>query len=672
MKEAPISQSPYVIDPEIFRDEKEAEKLYKLRIDETYRSYTVFDVLTKVFRRSYSDDLLSYIGEHPEEFKSFEAGWKLSRAWVNELCVLRSEAGFFQAHNDFLVDIVVEARIKLEETRKDGGIISRRESLKGTYCLRYSFDFTPCRLLCRFVKVVTKKEEFLETVLADSLRLDKYLLPVMQSKDYTHLAELIHRDCYPDAIREDVKIDPLIWIDQMERTVRCGVFPENGALGEYFFGFGTADIVDHRTGEIRNEKIAPGTIILNWELTKSAGIMNSTLAHEATHAFLGKWFFRLQMTHGHDYCSYMCKKSGEGEEFDYRSPLERMEIQANTLPRYLLIPDANGKKHVEKLLGSYGGERSLENMRRLVDDMAAYYGTTKTMARTRLMDFGYNEARGILRSANGKLVPAYYSMLQKNETYSISEKEAIEEYIRNSEFRDVLNSGRYLYVRENACFCLNDSKYLYLDHVGRPHLRRYARENMGECCLVFRTAYVNAVVRLVNGVLQKDASWGKGRKKICYVGVNGESPVTEEGLKLRRQIEKQMADKAAIDMSFNDMTIALMEKKRISVGKLAELTGLSDDTIKNMRNKSDIAFPIREVVAVCIAMHLAPVSSGTYIAKSPTKFLDSVEMRLYEYALNQWYMDSVPKVNRRLVEAGVPPLTSLVEGYDESGMKIAN
>ena len=672
MKEAAISQSPYVINPEIFLDEKEVEKLYKLRIDETYRPYTVFDVLSKVFRRSYSDDLLSYIGQHPDEFRIFEDGWKLARAWVNELYVLRSEAGFFQNREDFQVDIVIEAKIKLEEARKDEGIFSRRESIKGTYCLRYSFDFTPCKLLCRFIKVITKKEEFPEAVLADGLRLDKYLLPIMQSKDYANLADLIHKDCYLSALQKDTTIDPLIWIDQMGRTVRCGMFPENGALGEYFFGFGTADIVDQKTGMVRNERIDPGTIILNWELTKYAGMMNSTLAHEATHAFLGQWFFRLQMTHGHDYCSYMCKKSGAGEASDYHSPLERMEIQANTLPRYLLIPDANGKKHAEELLQSYGGDRSLENMQRLIDDMAAYYETTKTMARTRLMDFGFNEARGILRSANGKLVPAYYSMLQKNETHLISEKEAIEEYVRNPEFRAVLRTGRYLYIRENACFCLNDSKYLYLDHIGRPHLRRYARENMGECCLIFRTDYENVVVRLVNGVLQKDVSWGKGRKKIRYVGVNGESPVTEEGRELRRQIERQMADKAVIDMNFNDMTVKLMEKRRLSVNKLAELTGLSDDTIKKMRNRLDIQFPIREVVAVCIAMHLPPPSSEPYINKCPSKFLDSVEMRLYEYALNQWYMDPVPEVNRRLVEAGVLPLTPLVEGFDENGLKIAN
>ena len=124
-------------------------------------------------------------------------------------------------------------------------------------------------------------------------------------------------------------------------------------------------------------------------------------------------------------------------------------------------------------------------------------------------------------------------------------------------------------------------------------------------------------------------------------------------------------------MSFNDMTVHLMQIRKVSVGKLAELTGLSDETIKNLRNKSGIAFPIREVVAVCIALKLSPIVSESYINKSPTKFVDSVEMRLYEYAMKQWYLEPLPVVNRKLVEAGVQPLTNLVDGYDENGIKIA-
>ena len=37
-----------------------------------------------------------------------------------------------------------------------------------------------------------------------------------------------------------------------------------------------------------------------------------------------------------------------------------------------------------------------------------------------------------------------------------------------------------------------------------------------------------------------------------------------------------------------------------------------------------------------------------------------------------WYNMTVAQVNRKLVEMGVPPLTNLVEGYDENGIEIDN
>lgn len=46
-------------------------------------------------------------------------------------------------------------------------------------------------------------------------------------------------------------------------------------------------------------------------------------------------------------------------------------------------------------------------MTRFVQDMAEYYGTTQTLAKTRLLDMGYSEVRGVLQSANGELIPAF-------------------------------------------------------------------------------------------------------------------------------------------------------------------------------------------------------------------------------------------------------------------------
>ena len=120
------------------------------------------------------------------------------------------------------------------------------------------------------------------------------------------------------------------------------------------------------------------------------------------------------MMYGHDYCSYMCKRVTGPADTDQQSPVERMEIQANTFPRYFLILEKTGKDRATRLLAYYGGIRNLETMQHMVNDLAEYYGTTKTIARSRLMDFGYNEARGILRTVNGNLVPSYFSTRSEN------------------------------------------------------------------------------------------------------------------------------------------------------------------------------------------------------------------------------------------------------------------
>ena len=194
---------------------------------------------------------------------------------------------------------------------------------------------------------------------------------------------------------------------------------------------------------------------------------------------------------------------------------------------------------------------------------------------------------------------------------------------------------------------------------------------MGECCLVFREEYSNIIERFVNGVLLKTTGQGKGRKQVKYVGANGEAVTTEAGLQLRKMMEMQMREEAKFEKNFNDYTVELMDTRKVTVGALAEATGLSDHTIKNMRNKSDIMFPIQEIVAVCIALHLPPEISRRYIRISPSKLLKSVDMKLYEYALTQWYLQPLPVVNRLLVEAGAQPLTNLVDGYDENGIRVA-
>ena len=666
MKEAAISYSPHAYVPKRTLTEEERVELYRTRIDASFKPYTVIDVLQKVYHRSFEDDLLNAVTLHPEWFQPSVDGWKLARAWIRSLRIIRPESIFFQKTSDFQVDIALEARICMEQARCGNALLKRRCNADKTLRLRYSFDLRPCKMSCSYLGAVMNEKDSLRERDFMGISVDKYLIPVLKPGDYSMIARYIFSRFLPEQLNSVLPFEPEKWIRPMGLKVKRGVFPENGALGEYFFSFGTAETIDEETGEIVQSDINPGTILLNRDIPDHGGIRNSTLAHEASHSFLGRFFFLLQKTHGHDYCSYMCKRY-DHEEREKWTPVDIMEMQANRLPGYLMIQDEPGKAYAESRMAAYGGVRNLANMRRLIDDVAEHFQTTKTMARTRLVDLGYNEARGILRSANGELVPSYLSTLSENETYTISEAEGIREYLSNLKFRAALNTGAYLYA--DAHYCRNDPKYLFSDQFGRRHLTAYAREHMAECCLVFREVHRNAAVRLVNGILQKGC--GRGRKDVAYVGPNGESPLTEEGKALRARMARELAETAVISKSFNQMTMELMERKKMTVAELASATGLSEQAIGNMRNDANRVFPIQGIVAVCIALHLSPETSRAYIEASPSKFMNTVEMKMYQYALAQWYESPVSVVNRRLVEAGVKPLTNLVDGYGEDGIRLA-
>ena len=138
-------------------------------------------------------------------------------------------------------------------------------------------------------------------------------------------------------------------------------------------------------------------------------------------------------------------------------------------------------------------------------------------------------------------------------------------------------------------------------------------------------------------------------------------------------MEEEIREYTSLFKTFDQMTVELMESRHMEVRALAEKTGLSERTVLNMRNKRGAGFRYREVAAVCIALHLPPAVSREYIESNSASFDGTdVDLCLVRYMVNNHYLESVPAVNRMLVEAGARPMTGLVEGFDENGRKMMN
>lgn len=666
MKEKPIIRSPYAYDPfkAMFMSEAEREELYSCRVDQLVQPFTVIDVLQNVYHRDLRDDLIGYIKKYPhtlDSLKKTSDEWVMSECRLKKFKILQIESVFGQPVERFAVDILCEADISITDVDKDGFGFRNIYPVKTKLRLRYCFCFVPCELSCIFVKAILGEENGIYSFYPDSFHLDKYLLPVLKTQnDYERMARYIIERDMPEYLDSDKWIFGIEWIQKMGLGVYIGDFPEQGVMGEYFIGFGKANVLDPETITYKEQKINPGTILLNKDIFSERGRLNAAATHEGIHHRLGYFYFMLQMCHGGCY-SYLCKRNEEKRErVTSWTPVEIMELHANKLPAYILIQDKPGRAKAEEFYESYTDTDEIEKAIKLVNDMAKHFGTTKMIARSRLLDFGYRQVSGISVYINGHRVPSYVSSLGKNQTYTVDEFEAVQEYLNNDNFRKLIDTGNFVYV--DGHYCVDDRKYISYDHYGRRHLSEYAKYHMDECCLVFDIKYESIIAAISGSVLHKTAT----RKVIKYTNKNGGSLVTEEALALRKRIEKEIQEANKYQSDFNQMTKDLMKKKGFTIDRLADETGLSVETIKSMRTDPKVRFNIETIAAVCIAMHLSREICELYIDRSPAKFLDTtVDMLLYKYAVFNWNDGSVADVNRKLIQHGATPLTNLISGLDE-------
>ena len=664
MKEAPIKHSPYAFDYDAIMKMSEAErsKLYTTNKNTDFKPYTVIDVLKKVFHRDFVDDLMYSLDRERrslEAFRQSDDDRTIVQYWVETFDVIRPESVFGQPVYDHLVDIYVEVGIRVLEMDSYGerNIYFTKRRLR----LRYTFDFRPCHMTCLYLGLVLGEDFGVHSIYKNYFRTDKYLLPWLTSQnDYERMARMILEQDMPGQVDSDDWLCAIDWIHSMGLGVYIGEFDEPDVMGEYFYGFGRARVYDPEDGKTKMEDIDPGTILLNRKTLDSRGKINSTACHEGIHYRLGTTYFLLQMMHGQPFSSYLCKQNENMGGITEWTPSQIMELHANKLPAYILIQEKPGKAKAKELFDSYGGERRIENMVRLVNDMAEYFGVTKTIARSRLFEFGYRDVGGVSQYIRGRYIAPYLNNLGKNQSYCIDEQSALQEYISNPLFRRIIDRGNYEYV--NGHYCLRDSKYIGINSKGEKFLTIYAREHMAECCLVFECRHEKMSVSLSGGAIRKT---GVSSKKLVYTDKNGKSLVTAEGLATRKKVLQMMEERAIAEKSFNQMTVDLMTAKGITVEGLADKTGLSEQTIKNMRNDPNKNIGIEAVLAVSIAMNLTPETRELYIDKSPNKWRNTEDMSICRFLMGSCGSMSVADFNRKLLECGSAPLTPLIAGFNE-------
>ena len=413
--------------------------------------------------------------------------------------------------------------------------------------------------------------------------------------------------------------------------------------------FGPGEVLTFADDEDKEEpvsvKVAGNTIVLN---TRRADHERDAIFHECFHYAEHRMFFQLQQLHNTD-VSVLSKWKPVSLEKSERSPIEWIEWQAHIgsqclqMPRKLLRERIAGELCDMQTLNRHVGFKLQAAGRKLAKEFNVY----NYQLRNRMIHVGYPAARGALNFVEEEYIQPFAFDLGEchgSQTFVISPKEMLEEYLRNEQFREIIDTGRYIYA--DGHICLNEPQYV-VRQGKKICLTEWANAHVDQCCLRFvRTYHRDRKTHYGFGQLNSDEAYN-GRSLALSIQSGA-----EDVLHQAQEISRVLLD---LPGSFSGTLIAHMKRTGITREKLAEESTMSDTTIKHMRT-SERDLTLDQVIAVCIGLHIPPEYSFDLIEKAGFRLRNTPEHLIYRSILQTMYMEKLAMIQKLLAKCGCSEL----------------
>jgi len=476
------------------------------------------------------------------------------------------------------------------------------------------------------------------------IKLDEYLVPVFKWEDIEEESENIIFSIVSDGLSDPKWLQPGLFAERLGlKIVHLPLYKQPRTSSILFFSAGEV-----LTAADPEEKLDPipvmvdgDTIVLN---SRRPGQERDAIFHECFHYAEHRLFFQLQQLHNTDIQRLARWKPVELEK-DERSPIEWIEWQAHVGSQCLQMPKPLLKKRITEELAS------MQNLNRHAGykfqaagkKLAKEFGVYNYQMRNRMIHIGFQAARGALNFVEDDYITPFAFDLSEchgSQTFVITPKEMLDEYVRNEGFRELISTGRYIYVDGHVC--LNDPKYV-VQQGEKLRLTEWANEHVDQCCLRFVRNYIRyKLTHYVFGQLNSDEEYN-GRSLALSLQ-NG----TEDVLKQAQEMSKVLL---TLPGSFSGTLIAHMKRVGITRDRLAEEALMSGTMIKRMRT-SERDLTLDQVIAICVGLHLPPEYSFDLIEKAGFRLRNTPEHLIYKSILQTMYMEKLVTIQKLLVECG--------------------
>jgi len=493
------------------------------------------------------------------------------------------------------------------------------------------------------------------------------LVPIISSKEYGKQADVILQKYYPEVLKSPCRVDPALLAHKMG----LNVIERNISIDKTIFGqifFKETEFAFSSGTEIVPAK----TVIVDKAsaFLRSYGSPRLTIAHECVHYFLHQKAFRFAQMVNNNLNFIQCLAVGGLKEVGDDSPALHMEIQANGIAPYLLMPTTQFTIKVEQLLREYSAfnENLLDSISLIINDLAEFYGVTKYAARNRMIDVGFEIAIGAYNWIDDGFVPSYSFALHSladDETYVISRVDLAQVIKENSLFNATF-LGSYVFVENHLV--LNDKKFVDENEHGRLVLTLYGRSHVDECCLKFRFIVKksffsnNSKTLATFCYLCREAQFDINYDMtIAKHPAEKESPEFKEKVQQHQDSVKQFRSDT-INMNLSETLSYLSDKMGLPHNVLEFRTGLSERTMRRYLNGGSINPKKETLIAICLAgFRLAPDQITEIMKKAGLALANSAEDNNLLLAIQTMRGQGISEINDFLVKLGNKPLVDTDE-----------
>lgn len=495
------------------------------------------------------------------------------------------------------------------------------------------------------------------------------LVPIIKKEDLEKVAEDFLSIHFPEALKKSIYINPAELAGKMGLAIEHKHITDDfSTFGQIFFVDTETTYYDKKNNKFETIEVNAGTIFVDPDafFLRNLGSVNNTIVHECIHWHLHRKAFQLERLYNKEATQIQCQVVGGVKDTTMQASTDFMEWHANALTPRIQMPFYQTKikatEFIRKYRSDIPGARIIDVMEYVIDEIANYFMVSRLAAKIRMIDIGYEEAIGTFNYVDGKYIRPHTfkkGSLKNNQTFSISEKDALIQGFIDPNLKEILDSGNYIFV--DSHFCINHPKYVQYDIWGQAYLTDHARYNMHECCLVFDIVFDRPVGKFNEEFYYKCILFKDATTDIIYEARFSDDSINNDIDAQAQAIMSYSKDVAkilqAMPGNFPTALVYLMEWKGVTNEELAEKTFLDTRTIQRLRNDFDNKTSIETVIAVCIGLQLPPAISSRLIELSTCSLGVGDKHVAYHCILTSYYTRPIIDCNALLTNMNLKPLT---------------